>query len=177
VALVVFLRGVNVGGHRTLRPAALARQLAHLDAVNIGAAGTFLIRKRIARARLRAELSRALPFDAHIVICGHREIVRIVSRDHFRGERVRPHMVRFVSVLSRVPRSAPATPITIPSQGRWLVKVVARESRFLIGLYRREMKTIGCLGALDRIFGTPAITRNWNTIGAVARALDREPAS
>jgi hypothetical protein len=41
VALVVFLRGANVGGHRTFRPAVLARDLEHLDAVNIGAAGTF----------------------------------------------------------------------------------------------------------------------------------------
>ena len=38
MALVVFLRGVNVGGHRTFKPAALVKQLAHLDAVNIGAA-------------------------------------------------------------------------------------------------------------------------------------------
>ena len=38
MALVVFLRGVNVGGHRTFRPTVLAKQLRHLDAVNIGAA-------------------------------------------------------------------------------------------------------------------------------------------
>jgi len=30
VALVVLLRGVNVGGHRIFRPAALAKQLRHL---------------------------------------------------------------------------------------------------------------------------------------------------
>jgi hypothetical protein len=35
VALVVLLRGVNVGGHRTFRPATLAGQLKHLDAVNM----------------------------------------------------------------------------------------------------------------------------------------------
>ena len=41
VALVVLLRGINVGGHRTFRLSALAEQPKHLDAVNIGAAGTF----------------------------------------------------------------------------------------------------------------------------------------
>ena len=45
VTHVVLLRGVNVGGHRTFRPARLAEQLRHLGAVNIGAAGTFVIRK------------------------------------------------------------------------------------------------------------------------------------
>ncbi len=68
VALVVLLRGVNVGGHRTFRPAALARQLKHLDAVNIGAAGTFVIRRPVTRAQLRAELARRLPFDTAIMI-------------------------------------------------------------------------------------------------------------
>ena len=47
MALVVFLRGVNVGGHRSFRPTTLAEQLKHLDAVNIGAAGTFVIRQPI----------------------------------------------------------------------------------------------------------------------------------
>ena len=50
MALVVFLRGVNVGGHRRFRPSALAAELKHLGAVNIGAAGTFVIRARITRA-------------------------------------------------------------------------------------------------------------------------------
>jgi hypothetical protein len=42
VALVVFLRGVNVGGHRTFRPTTLTKQLTHLDALNIGAAANFI---------------------------------------------------------------------------------------------------------------------------------------
>ena len=50
MSLVVFLRGVNVGGHKRFRPAALAKELVHLDAVNIGAAGTFVIRRRVSRA-------------------------------------------------------------------------------------------------------------------------------
>lgn len=73
MALVVLLRGVNVGGHRTFRPTTLAEELKHLDAVNIGAAGTFVIRERITRAQLRAELSRRLPFDADVMICEGRE--------------------------------------------------------------------------------------------------------
>jgi uncharacterized protein (DUF1697 family) len=33
------------------------------------------------------------------------------------------------------------------------------------------MKVIGYLGALDRMFGVPATTRNWNTMTAVAKLL------
>ena len=60
MALVVFLRGVNVGGHRRFRPSTLAAELKHLGALNIGTAGTLVIRARITRAKLRAELTRRL---------------------------------------------------------------------------------------------------------------------
>ena len=170
-ALVVLVRGVNVGGHKTFRPSALAEQLKHLDAVNIGAAGTFVIRQPVSQAQLRVEFARRLPFDAEIMICQGREIARLMSRDWFPGRWARPDLVRFVSVLSRVPRSTPSTPMSLPSTGQWLVRILARENRFVVGLYRRHMKAIGYLGRLDRIFGVPATTRNWNTITTIAKVL------
>src|SRR4030095_16010000 len=171
MALVVLLRGVNVGGHRTFRPTTLAAQLKHLDAVNIGAAGTFVIRRPITQAQLRAELSRRLPFDTEIMICQGREIVRLMAQNHFADQPVRPDLVRFVSVLSKRPRSAPSTPMTFPSSGEWLLKIVARDNRFVFGVYRRHMKVISYLGTFDRLFGVPVTTRNWNTIAAIARVL------
>ena len=172
MALVVLLRGVNVGGHRTFRPRALAEELTHLDAVNIGAAGTFLIRRRITRSQLRAELSRRLPFDAEIMICEGREILRLMSRDYFADQPKRPDIVRFVSVLSHRPRSAPPLPMCFPSARNWLLKILARDDRFVFGVYRRQLKVISYLGAVDQVFGVPATTRNWNTITAISRALE-----
>src|SRR6266487_6038049 len=99
------------------RPTTLAKQLKHLDAVNIGAAGTFVIRRPVTRAQLRAELARRLPFDAEILICQGREIVRLMSQKHFTDQPVRPDIVRFVSVLSKRSRSTPSMPMTVPSSG------------------------------------------------------------
>jgi uncharacterized protein (DUF1697 family) len=172
VSLVVLLRGVNVGGHRRLRPTTLAAQLAHLGAVNIGAAGTFLIRKPIRRVELRAELARRIPFEAEIVICRGRDFANLLSTDAYADRPTRPDLVRFVSVLARRPREEPSLPLRLPATGEWLVKVLAREDRFVLGLYRRHMRTIGQLGALDRLFGVPATTRGWSTVEAVARVLD-----
>lgn len=173
MALVVFLRGVNVGGHRRFRPAVLAEALKHLGAVNVGAAGSLVIRRPVTRAQLRAELARQLPFTADIMICQAREIARLMSDDHFAGQSATPHVVRFVSVLSRRPRTLPSLPVIVPSRGAWLLKILAVDGRFVFGVYRRHMKVIGYLGLLDRLFGTRATTRNWNTIRAIVSVLDK----
>ena len=171
MALVVLLRGINVGGHRTFRPTTLCEQLKHLDAVNIGAAGTFVIRKRITKSRLREELVRRLPFDSEIVVCQGREILEMIAMNPFAGQRARPDVVRFVSALSGRARATPRLPMQLPARGTWLLKVLARDDRFVYGMYRRHMKVIGYLGALDRLFGVPVTTRNWNTITAIATVL------
>ena len=171
MALVVLLRGVNVGGHRTFRPATLTKQLKNLDAVNIGAAGTFVIRQPVTQAQLREELASRLPFDTEIMICQGREIARLMNRNYFADQPVRPDVVRFVSVLSRRPRTAPSMPMSFPPSGRWLMKILARDNRFVFGLYGRHMKAIRYLGALDRLFGVPVTTRNWTTMNAIASVL------
>ena len=168
---VVFLRGVNVGGHRTFRPTTLLPQLAHLDATNIGATGIFVIRKRIGEAQLRAEIARRLPFEAEIMICRGGDITRLVSREFFAGHAARAEVVRFVSILARQPRAIPELPLTVPAGGSWLVKVLAVEDRFVVGVYRRRIEAISCIGKLDKVFGSPLTTRNWNTMTAVAEVL------
>jgi uncharacterized protein (DUF1697 family) len=171
MALVVFLRGINVGGHRRFRPAELAAALKQLDTVNVGAAGTFVIRRKVTRTRLRAELARRLPFAAEIVICDSAEILDLTSRDPFAAVRVPPGAVRFVSILAKRPQLSPSMPVAFPSTGAWLLKVLGRKERFVFGVYRRDMKVIGYLGSLDRLFGVPATTRNWNTITAICKVL------
>jgi uncharacterized protein (DUF1697 family) len=143
-----------------------------LDAVNIGAAGTLVIRTRVSREKLRREIAQRLPFTAEIAICSGREIVTLASCDLFSGHAPRPDVVRFVSVLSRRPRLAPELPMQLPPGGKWLMKILARRGPFIVGLYRRQMKAISYLGSLDRVFGVPVTTRNWNTITAIAKVLN-----
>jgi uncharacterized protein (DUF1697 family) len=173
VALVVFLRGVNVGGHRRFSPSRLAEQLPHLDAASVGAAGTFVIRRPRSREQLRREFARRLPFESQIAICDGRDLLRLRSREFFAGHAARPDIVRFVSVLSARPRLTPPTPMTLPATGDWLVKVLEREDRFVVGIYRRRMKVISYLSELDRVFGVPATTRSWSTLEAIAKLLEK----
>jgi uncharacterized protein (DUF1697 family) len=174
MALVVFLRGVNVGGHRTFRPSILRSELSDFDVVNVGAAGTFIVRKPGSRGKFRAELLRKLPFAAEVVLCEGRDLIRLETENPFGTEPSRPDIVRFVSILSRAGRLRATLPVTFPPHGEWLVRVIASNKQFVFGMYRRQLKTISYLGQIDKLFGMPATTRNWNTILAVLRPLKGE---
>jgi uncharacterized protein (DUF1697 family) len=177
MALVVFLRGVNVGGHRTFRPSVFAKELHDFDVVNVGAAGTFVVRKPGSITKFRAALLAKLPFETEVMICDGKEIIRWETRDPFGNAAPMPDTVRFVSVLSKARRLP--VPITLPAEGEWFLRVVAARGRYLFGAYRRHMKTIGYLGQLDKVFGAPATTRNWNTVTAITKILreaEKKPA-
>ena len=171
MALVVFLRGVNVGGHRTFRPSVLARELSAYGVVNVGAAGTFVVRKPGPPAKFRAELLRKLPFKAEVVLCDGRDLIRLEMENPFGTESSRPHIVRFVSILSKAGRGKASLPIAFPGGEEWFVRIIGLRDRFVFGEYRRHMKTIGYLGRIDELFGAPATTRSWNTILTVLRIV------
>jgi len=171
MALVVFLRGVNVGGHRTFRPSILARELSDYDVVNVGAAGTFVVRRPGSRAKFRAALLRKLPSEAEVVLCDGRDLMRLETDNPFGAEPPLSDVVRFVSILSKAGAVRAPLPVTLPSDGAWLVRVIASDGRFVFGMYRRHMKTIGYLGQIDKLYGARATTRNWNTIISIVRIL------
>jgi uncharacterized protein (DUF1697 family) len=176
MALIVFFRGINVGGHRAFRPSVLAKELGIYDAVNVGAAGTLVVRKPGLRAKFLAELRRKLPFEATIAFCDGSDLIRLEMDNPFGTEPPLADVVQFVSILAEAGRRRVSLPIALPEGGEWLVRIIGSKNRLVYGVYRRHMKTIGYLGQIDRLFGAPATTRSWNTILSVLRILKSERA-
>lgn len=171
MALVVFFRGINVGGRRRLRPSILARELDTYGVVNVGAAGTFVVRKPGSRAHFVAELRKRLAFETEIAFCNGKDLLRLVEESPFDYEPSRPDAVRFLSILSKAGHCKAPLPIAIPEGENWFVRIVGSRSRFVFGVYRRRMRTIDYLGQLDELFGAPATTRSWETILSVVQIL------
>jgi hypothetical protein len=95
-----------------------------------------------------------------------------LSEDMLRFARVGPtDVVRFVSILAKAGRVRTPLPVDFPSDEPWLVRVIACRGQFVFGMYRRHMKTIRYLGQVDKLYGAPATTRNWNTMMAIVRIL------
>jgi hypothetical protein len=176
MALIVFLRGMNVGGHRTFRPSILARDLAAYNVVNVGAAGTLVVRKPGSRTKFLADLRRKLPFEAEVAVCDAGDLIQLKIENPFKTEPSDPNLVRFVSILSKASHGKASLPVALPGDEEWFVRIMGARNRLVFGVYRRHMKTIGYLGQIDKLFGARATTRSWSTMLSVLRILsESEP--
>jgi uncharacterized protein (DUF1697 family) len=171
VRWVVFLRAVNVGGANRCQPALIAKRLSKFGVVNIGAVGTFVVRENVPESVLRNAIAKKLPFKCEIIICPAGDIIKLASKAPFSRQPAGPDITRFVNVLVKGIRSPRPLPLTLPSDVDWLVKIIAIEGRFVLGLYRRQMKAISYLGKIEKLLGVPATNRNWNTIEKVVKIL------
>jgi uncharacterized protein (DUF1697 family) len=175
---VVFLRAVNVGGTNRCQPALLAQQLSRFDVINIGAVGTFVVRKNVSESTLRKAFLKKLPFKCEIMICPACDVISLASKDPFVQEPPGLDVTRFVSILAKpVPLSSHVTrhsSLFFPSEDNWLLNIIAIQHRFVLGVYRRQMKAIGYLGRIEKLLGVPATTRNWNTIKKVAEIASKD---
>jgi uncharacterized protein (DUF1697 family) len=165
MAHVVFLRGVNVGGSKCFQPSALARELAHLGAVNLGAAGTFIIRKHLSEAVVRSEFASRLPFTTDLMICRSRELEQLAATDPFPTTGLPPDLRRFVSVLAKKPRQLPPLPFGYPAGKDWQVRIVGVSGKLAWALWRRLGRSpVDPNGVIEKYLGVRATTRNWNTV-------------
>ena len=169
---VVFLRAVNVGGHRTFRPAELAKDLAELAVVNVGAAGTFVVPGDLPEGAVRAAFVGALPFEAELMVWPGRAIQDLASANPFPDGA--PDLRRYVSVMSAVPTKQPALPLCHPAGDRWEVQVVGVVGPFAMSLHRRlGTKFVDPNALVEKAFGVAATTRNWNTLQKIREILEK----
>ncbi len=165
LAVAIFLRAANVGGHNTFSTTALAKKL---DLVNIGAAGTFVAHRPVGAPAI----ARELPFETDVIVRPGAEVLALVKAGRPpapAGEQI------FVCVLAKPPKRRPALPIEWPTGRPWAMRAVERRGAFVVCMRRIEVQRGLDLSALlEREFGVPLTTRSWGTIQRVADALSAE---
>jgi uncharacterized protein (DUF1697 family) len=173
---VVFLRGVNVGGHKAFRPSALVRELTALSVVSVGAAGTFVVRTPASPAEVRARFQKALPFEAVVMVSAARELTELMEADPFSGSPAGLAEGHFISVLEARPRRLPTLPIRAPAGRDWQVSIDAVHGRFVVSVQRRIGRAnLYPNEVVEKQLGISATTRGWATILKVHAALEADP--
>ena len=167
MAQVVLLRGANLGSRR-FSPKAVEKTLSDLGVVNVGAAGTFVVRGKVAKDALLARLADAVPFDPRAILVSSKEFLEAITAGD--AIPVPDGAKRFATALA-----SPAThtlPIEEPAGKAWGVRVLATTKRFALGVRRRVDETgVYPNEVVEKAFGVAATTRDWPTMERVARLL------
>ena len=163
-----------MGGTRVFQPSQLTKDLGHLGVINVGAAGTFVVRSGGSHERLRAEFLRRLRFPAEMMICRGSDITRLVAEEPFPAADWEGDVRRFLSVLSRPPRLRPDLPLEVPPGESWQVRFIRISGRFALAWWRRLGRSfLDPNSVAERRLGVAATTRNWNTIVRIAAVIAR----
>ncbi len=171
MALVVFFRAVNVGGYQKFQPGVLAREMAEFGIVNIGAAGTYVVRAEISESKLRKEILSRMPFKPELIICPGAEVEKIACDDCWPKAPAGKDIQRFVSAMTSAPSTKSVLPLEKPEGAVWEVKVVAVVNQFALTYRRPGPKGIYPNAIVEKAVGLPATTRGWNTIEAICKKL------
>jgi uncharacterized protein (DUF1697 family) len=142
----------------------------------VGAAGTLVVGGKIGQASLRAEILQRLPFHADLMICPAREIIDLARGDAFGQAPPGKDVRRFLTVMAKPPRTLPRLPLDWPPGGKWEVRVIAVSGRYALSLWRLlGQRRVYPNEVVEKSLAVSATTRNWNTIDAICRALEKSP--
>lgn len=173
MAVVVLLRGANLGKRR-FSPKALVGALEDLDAVNIGAAGTFVVPKRVGAAALRERIQAELPWDdAEMILLSEKDVRAALAA----GEKVAAPAgaKKFGLALPKAPARSIAFPLEAAAKdGKWGMRYVLAAGRVVVGVRRRwdETGPYSTKSIDDAIGAERGTMRDWPTWEKIGAALD-----
>ncbi len=171
---IVFLRGVNVGGNKTLRPSLIAAQLKSLDVVSLGAAGTFVVGSSATEAEIRSAFRRKLSVDVPMMVTSAKQMADLFKRDPFGTRSTAKGDGDYISIVEKAFAKPVKCPIVIPEGSSWQIQIVDVNGVFVASVRR------ACVGGqfypnevVEKRFGLSATTRGWPTFMKIRQVLER----
>ena len=167
---VAFLRAVNVAGHASVRMADLRAAFAAVGCQSVRTyiqSGNVLFDAPAAEIptllpRLRQAANKLADGPITVVFRTLRELASLVRAAPFRDFEDEAAVKLYVAFLAQRPRRTPALPIHVPSDGLEAFRIKNLEV-FLVS--RRVRGRFGFPNNfVEKEFGVPATTRNWNTV-------------
>ena len=177
IAYAAFLRGINVGGHRSVRMDALKKAFESLGFKNVKtllASGNVVFQAppmsaSVLTKQIEKTLKKTFGFEIGVLIRTIKELQRLDKANPFAGIKVTAQTRRFVTFLSAKPASRLKLPYISPGGNFKILRASKREvcSVLTITNLRRGMQF---MAILDREFGRMITTRSWSTMTRILNA-------
>jgi uncharacterized protein (DUF1697 family) len=177
-AYALFLRGINVGGHKPVPMAglrALIERMGFTDARTLLQSGNAVFRGSAQPAaalekRLEAAVTKTFALQVHCMVRTAKEWSTLMEGNPFPSEARRDPAKLIVVLLREAPAAKAVEALRASIQGP---EVVAGVGRQLWAVYPAGMGPSKLtLTVIEKALGTRGTARNWNTVTKVAALLD-----
>lgn len=173
-AIVAFLRGVNVGGHKKIAMAALKKAFESMgfrDARTVLASGNVVFEASGKDPHLDLTVARGLEkafgFPVKVVLRTVRELRALVASEPFGSVLSDPDVRLYVTFLA--PRKAAGAPPRLPAPAKGFRILRAGQGEvFSVVRLSPDAGTPDLMAFLERAFGREVTTRNWQTVTKLA---------
>jgi uncharacterized protein (DUF1697 family) len=175
IQCVAFLRGINVGGHKSVKMDDLKKAFESLGFKNVKtllASGNVLFdtqqKSPALRKRIGEKLKQTFGHEVHVILRTIREIQELGDSNPFKKIRVTPQTRLYVTFLSEEPKSSLKIPYESPEKDFKIVRVSNSEVCSVVTLSPNR-GTVEAMSILEKEFGRNVTTRNWNTVTKVLK--------
>jgi len=166
-----FLRGINVGGHKSVKMDELKKTFHYIGFKNVKTvlasgnvlfeatkAGTDTLSKKIGE-----KLKETFGFEIGVIVRTIEELQQLSDLNPFIGIKVTPQTRLYVTFLSEKFKSSLKIPYESLDKKFKILKVSATEICSVLTLTPTS-RTVELMAILEKEYGKKVTTRNWNTI-------------
>jgi len=177
IKYAAFLRGINVGGHKTIKMDELKKAFEALGFENVKtllASGNVLFAAPAASEstlakKIEKKLETAFEHEIGVLIRKIAELQRLAEADPFARVKVTPQTRLYVTFLAEKTKSSLKIPYESPDKNFKILCATESEVCSVLTLSPNS-RTVDLMSILEKEFGRRVTTRNWNTIEKILKA-------
>ncbi len=177
---MAFLRGINVGGHRSIKMNELKEAFESIGFKNVEtvlASGNVFFNasktnKRILVKRIEEKLKKTFGHEIGVLVRTVKEIQNLVNTNPFKSAKIIPQAKLFVTFLSEKPKLFKVI-YESPKKDFKILRV--SNSEVLSILSFPSIRAIDSMKILEKNFGRKITTRSWNTLIRILKVKKEKP--
>lgn len=167
---VAWLRGINVGGNKTVNMAALAKMCEKMGCKGVRTllnSGNVVFDSAKSEQALVAALEKQLKstfgFEVRVVVRSLQQIAKLIKAEPFKGVCETDETSLYVAFLSDEPAKDKTAVFAKLTHELETFRVEGREA-FVVCRKKRDKRNIFTNVMLEKTLGVVATTRNWRTV-------------
>lgn len=176
IRYVMFLRGINVGGHTQVKMETLRKMLEKMGFTNVRTilnSGNALFDasendQHVLKERIEKKFTEIFGFTSAIMLRTFQEIEELLAADPFKKITVTPQTRLYVTFLSEKAKSTLQIPYASDEKDFQILRVTDSEVCSVLVLSPRR-ETVDLMSFIEKEFGKKVTTRNWNSLLRIAK--------